>query len=268
MSFTYTSHSANNSRATRLPLIAVMANSGESGDLGVQSVDNKYLQAVIGAAGAVPIVVPTIFSPRELQQVIDRVDGIVLTGDGSNIDPARYGVCGTVASHGPFDRERDSVALWLIEQALSRDIPMLGICRGLQEMNVALGGTLRTDVVENTAFSLHSDIDMAEPPASRYAPCHTINLAAEGLLRQVLDTAQVDVNSLHEQAVDRIGEGLVLNACAEDGIVEALHHPGKRFFLGVQWHAEFNAENNPVSKSIFSAFSEAVFTFHQARESL
>lgn len=248
-----------------MPLVAVMANSGDDGGLGNQSVDNKYLQAVLEGAGAIPVIIPTLFSQRELAQIIETVDGIVLTGDGSNMQPELYGAAGDADSHGPFDAARDSAALWLIEQALAKDIPMLGICRGMQEMNVALGGTLRNDIVDNPAFFQHGPLPMHLPPEARYAPSQHLQLTEKGLLRRLLQRNEAAVNSLHEQAVAELADALVLDARADDGMVEAFHHPEKRFFLGVQWHAEFNASKDPVSQPIFAAFADAVFQFNRAR---
>lgn len=265
MRFTEKTATASGSDNRPMPLVAVMANSGYDGGLGNQSVDNKYLQAVLEGAGAIPVIIPTLFSQRELAQIIDTVDGIVLTGDGSNMQPSLYGVEGDTASHGPFDAARDSAALWLIEQALEKDIPLLGICRGMQEMNVALGGTLRNDIVDNPEFFQHGPLPMDLPPEQRYAPCHRLQLTEPGLLRCLLAADEVEVNSLHEQAVGQLAGPLVLDACADDGMVEAFHHPEKSFFLGVQWHAEFNASQDPVSKPIFAAFADAVFQFNRAR---
>ncbi|OUS39431.1 gamma-glutamyl-gamma-aminobutyrate hydrolase ['Osedax' symbiont bacterium Rs2_46_30_T18] len=240
------------------PLIGVLANTDHSDEIAAQTIDEKYLLAAITGAGATPIIIPTLLSEEHLSRLINLVDGIILTGDASNIDPGLYRACGTVESHGPFDKKRDTVALWLITQALQQNIPILGICRGMQEMNVALGGTLQTGIVDNEQFSEHSGIDYGLAADLRYAHSHNVSLSRQGLLKEILGQEVIGVNSLHEQAVAELGRDLVVNATSADNIVEAFHHPGKDFFLGVQWHVEYALKNDPVSVAILAAFTRAI----------
>ncbi|EPJ52205.1 MAG: glutamine amidotransferase [Osedax symbiont Rs2] len=240
------------------PLIAVLANTDPSDELVAQSIDEKYLLAAIAGAGATPVIIPTLLSEEHLNRLINLVDGIILTGDATNIQPSLYGTQGTVESHGPFDKKRDTVAMWLITQALQQNIPILGICRGMQEMNVALGGTLQTGILDNEAYSAHCEIDYALAADLRYAPSHDVSLSTEGLLKRELRQDVVAVNSLHEQAVAELGRDLVVNALSADNIVEAFHHPDKDFFLGVQWHVEYALKKDPVSVAILAAFSRAI----------
>ncbi|MFT5708331.1 MAG: putative glutamine amidotransferase [Oceanospirillaceae bacterium] len=244
------------------PLVGVLANTDNSQELLAQTVDNKYLIAVINGAGATPIIIPTILSQTHLCRLFDLVDGIILTGDSSNIDPMLYGVTGNLDSHGPFDKFRDASAMWLINKAFNNDIPILGICRGMQEMNVALGGTIQTGIIEKKIYSQHQKIDYELSVDQRYAHSHSTQLSEKGLLKKWLGVDNILVNSLHEQAVDKLGEGLVLDASSQDHVIEAFHHPDKRFFLGVQWHVEYELEENPISMAILKAFTESLYEVH------
>ena len=245
------------------PLIAVLANTDHSDELTAQTIDEKYLLAAITGAGATPVIIPTLLSEEHLSRLINLVDGIILTGDASNIEPGLYDTEGTVESHGPFDKKRDTVALWLVTQALQQNIPILGICRGMQEMNVALGGTLQTGIVDREEFSAHSEIDYTLAADLRYAHSHDVSLSTEGLLKRELGQDVVAVNSLHEQAVAKLGRDLVVNAVSADNVVEAFHHPDKDFFLGVQWHVEYALQNDPVSVAILAAFTRAIRAFQR-----
>ncbi len=244
--------------AEKRPIVGILANSSEEAGLTTQTIDDKYLTAAMQAVGAVPIILPTLLNEAELAHVLSLVDGVILTGDASNIQPSYYRCGGTVESHGPFDDKRDRAAFALIRATFAKNIPLLGICRGMQEMNVAFGGTIRNDLYENDAFALHRPIDYKLPPKQRYDAAHQLCLEENGLLRDILGDGTHQVNSLHEQAVDTLGEGLMLDATSEDGVIEAFHHPDEVFFLGIQWHAEFEAVSNPVSTRIFATFAEAM----------
>jgi putative glutamine amidotransferase len=242
----------------KTPLVGILANTDNSQELEAQTIDNKYLFAAINGAGATPIIIPTVLSKTHLSRLFGLLDGIILTGDASNIDPALYGVTGSLESHGPFDESRDRSAMWLINQALEKDIPMLGICRGMQEMNVALGGTLQIGIIEREDYDQHEKVNYSLSADKRYAPSHKALLSDDGLLRNVLGLDSISVNSLHEQAVSILGNDLVLDALSQDHIIEAFHHPHKRFFVGVQWHVEYALEKNRVSSAIFKAFTDSL----------
>lgn len=240
------------------PLIAVMANSGCEDELPFQSIDDKYLKAVIDGLDAIPIIIPTLFNPTQIQQALQLVDGIILTGDTSNINPARYKEKGTHETHGPFDTKRDDASLFTIQFALEHDIPMLGICRGMQEMNIALGGSLQTGIIHNSRYAKHLKMDYSHTVHERYAPAHQLEVSSDGLLYQLTKKNIVNVNSLHEQAIARLGQGLIIDAVSEDGLIEAFHHPKQRFFFAVQWHVEYNLASDCLSQAIFHGFKHSI----------
>ncbi|MCZ4271266.1 gamma-glutamyl-gamma-aminobutyrate hydrolase family protein [Maritalea porphyrae] len=245
----------------RLPLIAVMANSGFEAGLPTQTVDDKYCRAVSEAVGANCIVVPTSASADALEDLVQIVDGILLTGDTTNVEPHHYGGVGNLQSHGPFDPQRDRSVLQLIKLAHKKDVPMLGICRGMQEMNVALGGTLRNDLYGNLSFADHCVRPQDGPPETRYAPSHIVELVQDGRLREHLGLVRAEVNSLHKQAVDILADSLRSEAISQDGLVEAFCDPDRNFFYGVQWHAEFSALSDQVSQALFAMFSQSVHVY-------
>ncbi len=242
----------------RRPLIAVMANSGCEAGLATQTVDDKYCRAVSDAVGANCIIVPTTATAEALEDLVRIVDGIMLTGDTTNVEPRHYGGAGDVQSHGPFDPQRDASALQLIKLAHESDVPMLGICRGMQEMNVALGGTLRNDLYGNGSLRDHCDRPQDGPPEMRYAPSHFVDLVKGGRLSDHIGLTRVQVNSLHEQAVGTLASVLRAEAIAEDGVVEAFCAPDRSFFYGVQWHAEFSALSDRVSQTLFAMFAQSM----------
>jgi putative glutamine amidotransferase len=212
---------------------------------------------VVLGAGAVPVLIPAIGAALPLDALLDRLDGILVTGSPSNVDPAHYG--------GPAPREgnladvaRDATTLPLIRRALERGIPLLAICRGIQELNVALGGSLHQHVHELPGRRDHRS-DKTKDYAGRYAPVHPIALTEGGRLIEVMGGAStIQVNSLHGQGIDRIAPGLVVEALAEDGTIEAVSAPScPGFALGVQWHPEWRVQENPWSMRLFGAFAEA-----------
>jgi putative glutamine amidotransferase len=220
-----------------------------------QSVGEKYLRALRDAAEVWPVPLP---SPWALQvdQWFDQVDGLFLTGSHSNIEPHRFGA-DVVDAGFLHDPERDEATLRLIPLALQRGLPVLAVCRGLQEVNVALGGTLHQLVHEVEGRRDHrspksSDIDV------NYAPAHDIEIVDGGALHRLLRERRVQVNSLHAQGVDRLAPRARLEAVAEDGQVEAFSIPdAPAFALALQWHPEHRALENPVSMKLFDAFATA-----------
>ena len=213
-------------------------------------------------AGGVPLMVPG-GRPQELLAALEVIDGVLLTGSPSNVHPDHFGE----AVHNeelPLDPVRDAWTLPLIREVLERGIPLLAICRGLQEVNVALGGSLHQAVQDQPGHMDHR-ADESLPVEEEYGFSHAIHIQPGGLLDSVLeglpsgvrDGMSVRVNSLHGQGVKRLAEGLRTEALAPDGVVEAFSRPGAGFNLCLQWHPEWLAHENPVSQRIFEAFGQA-----------
>src|SRR5580658_8896008 len=209
------------------------------------TVVDKYPSAIIDATGCLPVLIPAIGS---------RLDGLLLTGSPSNVHPNEYG-------GDPLDAEilhdlaRDATTLPLIREAVRRDMPVLAICRGIQELNVALGGTLHQRVHEVPGRLNHRYRE--ESPDGAYGPAHMVALTAGGILARLAGAAEVMVNSLHSQGIDRLAPGLRVEAVAPDGQIEAVSLPAARFVLGVQWHPEYKVLENPLSAALFSGFAGA-----------
>ncbi len=226
-------------------------------------VGEKYIAAVAHGAGAIPLLLPALGEGAEMaaledmiapEAVLDGLDALFLTGSPSNLAPQRYG--GVGEGVGPFDLQRDATTLALLRLALEWDLPVLAACRGFQELNVVCGGSLYTAVHEQPGYMDHRE-DHELPRVDRYAPAHSVRLTAGGLLARLAGSEQVMVNSLHGQGIDRLGDGLAVEATAPDGLVEAVRLTGHRFVMGVQWHPEWQFAENPLSRALFAAFGDA-----------
>jgi putative glutamine amidotransferase len=214
----------------------------------------------IRLAGCLPLIVPTA-SADELERLLDLADGVLLTGSPSNVHPSHFSedVHDTAL---PLDPDRDAWVLPLVPKAIDRGIPFFAICRGTQETNVALGGSLHQAVHEISGHMDHRDRD-EDPADVQYAPKHAVDVLPGGLLATLLQTPRIQVNSLHGQAVNRLAAGLRVEARAPDGVIEAFSKPdAPGFNLAVQWHPEWQAASNPVSMALLSAFGAAC-TAHQ-----
>jgi putative glutamine amidotransferase len=193
----------------------------------------------------------------DLDALLDHFDGIVMTGAISNVHPPHYGGEPT-ADHEPYDHSRDSLTLRLIRAVIDRGIPLFCVCRGYQELNVVLGGTLETEIQRGERRLDHrsrkvDNLDM------KYGPVHSIAITAGGLLEEILGRREILVNSLHRQGIAGLAPGLTIEARAPDGIIEAVSVKGaKTFAIGVQWHPEYKAASNPDSIKLFDAFGDAV----------
>lgn len=241
------------------PVVLLPACNRVLGDHPSHTIGRKYVEAV-RLAGALPLVLPWL-EPGEIDAALDLAHGVLLTGSPSNVDPARFGE----AVHDPslpLDPLRDSWTLPLARRALERGVPLLGICRGLQEVNVALGGSLHQAVHELPGVADHrSDDD--DPVDVQYRPVHRVRVARGGVLQGIVgaEAAErgLDVNSLHGQGVHRLAPGLRVEATAPDGTVEAFTLPSSNGFnLCVQWHPEWLPAADPVSARILRAFGAAV----------
>ncbi|HEY9011626.1 MAG TPA: gamma-glutamyl-gamma-aminobutyrate hydrolase family protein [Devosia sp.] len=235
------------------PIILVSSDVRIADGYSWHAVPETYLHAVAEGAGAIPLGLPAL--ETDLEALLGRVDGVVLTGARSNVHPSAYGTPET-EGHGPFDRRRDVADFRLINAALGRDLPLFCICRGMQELNVALGGTLANDIQTLPERADHR-ARPSESQDERYGLAHEIAITPAGALAKIVGADRIEVNSLHRQAIDRLAEGLAVEARAEDGTIEAVSVPGKRFVLGVQWHPEYWFASDPPSAALFRAFGEA-----------
>jgi len=218
-------------------------------------VGDEYVQAVRGGARALPLLIPVTEDPLDPRQVLSSVDGLLFPGAPSNVEPARYGGVGP-GSH--LDIARDATSLALIRAAWDAGKPMLCICRGFQELNVALGGSLHQEIHRIPGRLDHRE-DPAAPLAVQYGPAHPVALAPGGLLQKLTGQAEVMVNSLHGQGIDRLAPELTVDATALDGQIEAVTaRSAKAFALGTQWHPEWHWAENPVHKAIWHAFGAAL----------
>ena len=241
---------------TRKPVIGVPADRRLLGSHWFHCVGEKYLAAIADAADAVPLIVPAFGGRLELDALLERCDGVLLTGSASNVEPHHYE--GAASEPGTWhDPERDATTLPLIPRVVSAGLPLLAICRGFQEMNVAFGGTLHQKIHDVPGFRMHKE-DETRPLEEQYAPAHTVALTRGGVMASLVGREQIEVNSLHSQGIDRLGDGLVAEAVAPDGVIEGIRVADARgFALGVQWHPEWQALKNDFSTALFAAFGAA-----------
>lgn len=241
----------------RRPIVLVPACSHQIGSHPSYAAQNKYVDAVAVGARCQPILVPPLGDNTDIESLLAIANGIMLTGAASNVQARLYGQ-DTLDPSLPQDIARDATTLPLIRAALLRGIPLLAICRGFQEVNVALGGTLHQAVHTVPGYFDHRE-DYTQPLEQQYGPAHRLKLEPGGLLAHILDGAsEIQVNSLHGQGIDRLAPGLQIEARSDDGLVEAYSVvASSAFALGVQWHPEWRIEENHDSMRMFSAFGLA-----------
>ncbi|CAD5105792.1 gamma-glutamyl-gamma-aminobutyrate hydrolase family protein [Zestomonas carbonaria] len=240
----------------RLPLIGVSACTKQIGSYPYHIVGDKYVRAVVEGAGGLPLVIPALGELLDQAALLDSLDGLLFTGSPSNVEPHLYG--GPASAPGTLhDPDRDRTTLPLLRAAVAAGIPVLGICRGFQEMNVAFGGSLHQKVHEVGPFMDHREPEN-EPLEVQYAPSHPLQVQPGGVLAGLGLPREIRVNSIHGQGVDRLAPGLRVEALAPDGLIEAVSIEGAgSFALGVQWHPEWQVRANPDYLAIFQAFGEA-----------
>ncbi len=242
----------------RPPLVLVTSCNRMLGEHAFHIAGRKYVDAV-RLAGALPLIAPP-FEASELGSLLDAAHGLLLTGSPSNVHPVLFGE----AVHDPslpLDPERDAWTLPLIRLALARGIPLLAICRGTQDVNVALGGTLHQAVQEVAGYHDHRSAK-DQPAAVQYGLAHSVDVVAGGLLAGIVGRAGFEVNSVHGQGLKTLAPGLRVEAVAPDGLIEACSMPSAPGFnLCLQWHPEWQAASNPVSLLILSAFGAAVRSY-------
>ena len=221
---------------------------------------NMYIEAIAEVAGAVPMIIPSLPDCANIDEIMGICDGFMFTGGRPNVHPEEYGHEPTDA-HGAFDRGRDRVALPLIRTCIKIGQPVLGVCRGFQEFNVAMGGTLHPEIRD-----IPGRINHRMPPDAtleeKYANRHIVQLSPDSPFARMFGADEVMVNSLHGQGIEKPGPRIIVDGYAPDGTAEAImieNAPG--FAMAVQWHPEYNAANDPVSKPLFAAFGEALMAW-------
>jgi len=235
-----------------------------SGGNPAHAVVKKYVDAVVGGAGGMPLLVPAEGDEDAATAIVSRIDGLLVPGSPSNVEPHHYDG-GPSLPDTLHDPARDAIVLPLLRAAVEADLPVLAICRGIQELNVALGGTLHQRVYELPGRLDHRapKLDTVE---ARYAHCaHGVVLTSGGMLERMAGMRSLTVNSLHHQGIDRVAPALTVEAVAPDGQIEAVCVASASFVVGVQWHPEFRFAENPFSARLFAAFGAACRTRAAAR---
>jgi putative glutamine amidotransferase len=221
----------------------------------LQAVNQLYLNAIATHMDVQPVLIP-IDRPLKTEPLLSRLDGLLITGNRSNVHPSHFGVEPSPA-YEPYDENRDATAFALIRSALAADLPLLAICRGFQELNVVLGGSLMTNV-----HKMDDRLSHRTPKGythdARFAARHMVQFVEGGYFDTLLGTKSALTNSLHWQAVDRLADELVLDAIAEDGVIEAATHKTASYCVGVQWHPEYQNGENMISEKLFGDFECAM----------
>ena len=239
------------------PVLGVISCNRETDNQTSQVVMTRYLNAALRYADAAALLVPAMPALMQASEVAPRLDGLLLTGTPSNLDPKRYGELIDDAP-GPFDPDRDEMTARLIKAMLDLGKPVFGICRGFQELNVAFGGTLRRDMAEHPELIPHhapSDLSFTE----YFEHKHPVTLAGGGVLHRAYERDELDVVSVHYQGIDKLGEGLTVEARAPDGVIEAVSADvNGATVLAVQWHPEWKAQERPDSQLFFRLLGRAL----------
>lgn len=239
------------------PVVAIPADIREIEGNVWQATPNQYVRAAVKGADVTVFLVPALETDTDFDGILDRVDGLLVSGSRTNVHPSLYGKEATEAE-GPYDTARDATSLPLISRALERGIPLLAICRGIQELNVALGGTLAGEIQERPG-SIDHRAPVSENQDERFAIRQAATIKPGTCLAGVFGAGDIQVNSVHRQAVDRLGANLQVEAVAPDGTVEAVSVRNARAFaVGVQWHPEYWVHSDSASAKIFAAFGDAV----------
>jgi putative glutamine amidotransferase len=255
---------------TKRPVIGVIGNTRLiENRFTVQMVGETNLRAVAEVSGALPMMFAGAPEITDIGTLLDTVDGILLTGARANVHPRRFGL-DHHPKHEPYDERRDDLALNLVEICVTKGIPLLGICRGLQEMNVAFGGTLHPEIRElpgrvNHRMPRLENGEIHPDHEVIFGDRHDVKLTPGGAFARLLGCETIRVNSLHGQGILECGKRVVVEGVADDGTIEAIRiadAPG--FALGVQWHAEYDPQRNPINRALFQAFGEALLARRRA----
>jgi putative glutamine amidotransferase len=254
----------------RRPVVGVIGNAHlVENRFAVQAVGERNLRAVAEVSGALPMMFAGSPDITDIGALLEVVDGVLLTGARANVHPTRFGT-EPHPRHEPYDNARDDLALALAEICVARGVPIFGVCRGFQEMNVAFGGSLHPEIRELPGRMNHrmprlESGEIHPDAAVIFADRHDVSLVPDGAFARLLGCATIRVNSLHGQGILEPGKRVVIEGVAEDGTIEAIRiadAPG--FALGVQWHAEYDPQRNPVNRALFQAFGEALLEHKRA----
>jgi putative glutamine amidotransferase len=248
----------------RRPVVGVIGNAHRiENRFATQMVGERNLRAVAEVAGALPLMFAGSPEITDIDALLDAVDGIVLTGARANVHPTHFRT-EPHARHEPYDTPRDDVALAVSVACVARGIPLFGICRGLQEMNVAFGGSLHPEIRELPGRMNHrmprlENGEIHPDPNVIFADRHDVSLVSGGVFARLFGCETIRVNSLHGQGILEPGARVVVEGTAEDGTIEAIRiADAASFALGVQWHAEYDPQRNPINRALFQAFGEAL----------
>lgn len=240
------------------PVLGVTCCNRRMGSEFGQAVINRYVTAAMIWGDVAALLVPALPDLMSALEVAPRLDGLLLTGSPSNVEPDRYGEADAPDAEGPFDRARDAMTTDLIKAMIDLGRPVLGVCRGFQEINVAFGGSLRRDTGTNPGLLAHhapADADFDQ----MFAHEHDVALTPGGILARTLGREHLKVNSVHFQGAGRLGDGLTVEAQAPDGVVEAVSaRINGAPVLAVQWHPEWRTADNPDSQAFFHLLGQAL----------
>ena len=255
------------------PVIGIVCDVIKNGVNGFHGVGEKYINAIAHGANAIPLLIPAQPAAEDLESLseffdtdfFEQLDGVFFPGSPSNVEPHHYGdeKSATPDSH---DSQRDGSSLPLIRLAIEKGIPLLAVCRGMQELNVAMGGELYQCLYQHDQFIEHRE-NKSAPRIEQYAPAHEVSLAPDGILANILGETTHKVNSLHGQGIKTLGIGLKVVASAPDGLVEAIScNENGNFAVGVQWHPEWKYKQDKLSSGLFAAFGDAIHKRFNAKK--
>lgn len=255
----------------RKPVVGVIGNPQMiEGRFAVHAVGERNMRAVAEVSGALPLMFAGASDITSIADLLDVVDGVLLTGARANVHPTRYSTV-PEAAYEPYDESRDDIALSLVHACVDREVPIFGICRGFQEMNVAYGGSLHPEIRDLPGRMNHrmprlENGEVHPDPEVVFADRHDVSLTPGGAFARLFGKDLIRVNSLHGQGILQAGDRVVIEGVAEDGTAEAIRIEGAPgFALGVQWHAEYDPQTNPINRALFEAFGSALSRSAKAR---
>ena len=258
-------NAAGNRARSATGIVVIVCNFSDDDNHASHRAGDRFVVAVRDICGALPLLLPALGSGADLDTLLDNIDGVILTGGASNVSPHHYNG-GEARDQSLLEDRREGGALELRAACVERNVPLFGICRGIQEMNVALGGSLHQYMHELPGHFAHRR-PREKPVSVQLGPRQRITLTPGGILHGLANGArQVMVNTLHAQGIDRLADPLVVEAIADDGTIEAVRvNESPTFAVGVQWHAEYRTAEHDLYRALFAAFGEAVATHAEVR---